>query len=257
MTGRILHVLPIVTTRWNEAVRDAVHKVASRDFEHHFVNIKYGALDGFEGLYDVAVSVPYIVDEMLEAQKAGYDAVTSLCVGGPGVKEGREVVKIPVVGAGEAALYVAMMCGERIAVITVGGTYRTRQHGIFLNELRRMTALFGITGRVVSYRTTGMECATCDESTTYDALSDEGRKALEEGAEVLVLGCTGMLGVTERLQDKLGVPVVDPTMASVKYAELLVAMNLTHSKLTSPSPSLVGAQAGKLKWPDSLRHRPE
>jgi len=38
---------------------------------------------------------------------------------------------------------------------------------------------------------------------------------------VIVLGCTAEFGFFEQLQDDLGVPVIDATVAPFKYAELL------------------------------------
>jgi allantoin racemase len=40
----------------------------------------------------------------------------------------------------------------------------------------------------------------------------------EDGADVLVLGCAGMARHRRPLEDKLGVPVVDPTQAAVAMA---------------------------------------
>ena len=51
---------------------------------------------------------------------------------------------------------------------------------------------------------------------------EEGRKAVEEdGAEVLILGCTAEYGFYETMQSELGVPVVDAVLAPFKYAEFL------------------------------------
>ena len=58
----------------------------------------------------------------------------------------------------------------------------------------------------------------------------------EDGAEVLVLGCTGMTGMAERLSHELNVPVIDPIPTAVKLAEMLVGLGLSHSKLAFPVP---------------------
>src|SRR5262249_60875807 len=42
-----------------------------------------------------------------------------------------------------------------------------------------------------------------------------------DGAEVLVLGCTIDYGFFEQLQEDVGAPVVDATVAPFKYAELM------------------------------------
>jgi allantoin racemase len=72
----------------------------------------------------------------------------------------------------------------------------------------------------------------------------EAKKAIEEdGAEVIVLGCTGESGFMKELISKLQVPVLDPVVTSWKYAEMLADLyqkvGLTHSRLYGfePPPS--------------------
>ena len=72
-----------------------------------------------------------------------------------------------------------------------------------------------------------------------DRLEEVGRAALrEDGADLLVLGCMsmGFLGITDDLQKRLDVPVVNPVTASLKTAEAVVAMGLSHSKVAYPMP---------------------
>ena len=50
----------------------------------------------------------------------------------------------------------------------------------------------------------------------------EGRRAVEEdNAEVLILGCTIEFGFHEKMQQELGVPVIDAVAAPFKLAEML------------------------------------
>ncbi len=52
---------------------------------------------------------------------------------------------------------------------------------------------------------------------------ETGRRCVEDdGAEVLILGCTAEFGFHEKMQDELGVPVLDPMLSALKYAEMLV-----------------------------------
>ncbi len=73
-------------------------------------------------------------------------------------------------------------------------------------------------------------------------LIEQGVKAIEEdGAHILILGCTGMMGLAQEVEKGLKergyeVPVIDPVKAAVKMAEALVDMGLSHSKMTYPYP---------------------
>lgn len=249
---RILNVIPVVATTWNEVAANEMGKHLAPGFELHHANVQYGGVESVEGLYYMAVTVPYIVEEILRAEQEGYDAAIVFCFNNPGVAEARELVSIPVVGAGEAACYVGLILGSRLGVIDVGATYRTPSHSAMMHLDRQMFKVLGIADRVVSLRATGFPV---EDSGTEDLMSDalyrEGQKAIEDGAEVLILGCTGMTGHAQELQKRLEVPVVDPGVASLKFAELLIVMNLSHSRVTIPSPGLLGAKC-VMKYPPTL-----
>ena len=62
----------------------------------------------------------------------------------------------------------------------------------------------------------------CDTEYTTKRIIEEGRKAMDEDhAEALILGCTCNFGLAEKVQDILGIPVIDPLIAAVKIAENL------------------------------------
>lgn len=69
-----------------------------------------------------------------------------------------------------------------------------------------------------------------------EALVSESRKAMEEGADTIILGCTGLTGMATTLKERLEIPVIDPSVASLKVAEMLVDMKLTHNKIYYPKP---------------------
>jgi len=258
---RILNIVPVVVGEpLTKLIKETLDKYVSPGFEADYRNPKYGGVDSIEGLYYMDVTKTYIVDEIIQAEKEGYDAVTSLCFSDLGVSEARELVRIPVVSAGEAALYVAMMCGDRLGIVTVGRTYRTRQHGTTMRLVRQAVRTWGVSDRIVYLGTTGFTIEDCEDPKQMEkvlqALQRESEKAMEEkGAEVIVVGCTGMTGLAVELQKRLDVPVVDPSVSALKFAELLVTMNLTHSRLTIPSPDLIGVKC-EMKWPPTLREYP-
>lgn len=69
-----------------------------------------------------------------------------------------------------------------------------------------------------------------------EAIYKAAKKAVEEdGAEVIVLGCTVESGFMKELIQKLKVPVLDAVVIAWKYAEIMAdlyrKMGLTHSKL--------------------------
>jgi allantoin racemase len=75
-----------------------------------------------------------------------------------------------------------------------------------------------------------------DEDNAVAMMVTLGRQLLEEqGAEALVLGCGATTGLAARVAQQLAVPVLDPGLTAVKYAEMLVDLGLSHSKRTYPT----------------------
>jgi allantoin racemase len=84
--------------------------------------------------------------------------------------------------------------------------------------------MYGQGSRLVSMRPLGMGVHDfqADLAKTAERLLKEGRTAVEEdGAEVLILGCTAEYGFCEEMQKVLKVPVIDATLAPFKLVELL------------------------------------
>jgi allantoin racemase len=62
-----------------------------------------------------------------------------------------------------------------------------------------------------------------------------GKRLVEDqGAEAIVLACGATTGLAARMPRELGVPVLDPGLIAAKYAEMLVALGLSHSKRAYP-----------------------
>jgi allantoin racemase len=73
----------------------------------------------------------------------------------------------------------------------------------------------------------------------YNAMLVEARKTMaEEGADAFTYGCMSMafIDIDKQLEAELGVPFMKSAKASVKLAELFIDLELTHSKLTYPTP---------------------
>ncbi|MDR7545616.1 MAG: aspartate/glutamate racemase family protein [Armatimonadota bacterium] len=77
-----------------------------------------GRPETIESLFDEALLAPWTVEMAVEAERRGYDAVITGCAGDPGVEAAREMVRIPVIGPGQAALHTAVMLGTMFGVLT-------------------------------------------------------------------------------------------------------------------------------------------
>lgn len=90
---------------------------------------------------------------------------------------------------------------------------------------------------------------------THRRFREVAKQAIEnDGAEVIILGCTGAHGFFKQLQQDLGVPVIDPGIVAVKYAEFPAEIKnrfgWKYSKVgayeTPPREEILGWQLGKV-----------
>jgi len=83
----------------------------------------------------------------------------------------------------------------------------------------------GLWERMASVRAVNVHVLDLDNyKQTLAAVAEEARIAVEDdGAEVIVLGCTVMGPIAGALANKLAVPVVEPGTAAIKLAEALAA----------------------------------
>lgn len=185
-----------------------------------------------------AFAVPGTLQKIVAAEREGIDAVVIDCMGDPGVAQGRELVKIPVIGPSQAAMHVASILGERFAVITMAEA---------VNPL--------VWQQAKMYRLERNLCAALSIDIPPDELSKDIlltskliyqqslRAIRERGADTIIFGCCGMLGcqdiVKEKLlQDGINVPIIDPLPLAINYAEMLLRNKLSHSKRAYGTSSL-------------------
>ena len=229
---RIKVVVPVTTSIWNEMVREAYETVKDPGTEVTVVNLERGP-ESIEQHYDVAWAEVFALQEIEKAEGEGYDAVISYCFDDPALLASKEKLRIPVVGLQEPSIHLASMLGRKYSVVGVGGELAT---GDSMDSAR----LYGLENSLASVRITDIPVLDIrkDREKLYSALLAEGRKAVEEdGADVIVLGCGGLLGLAEELQKELRVPVIDPGLAALKVAEDLVKLGLAQSKKAFPFPN--------------------
>ncbi len=221
---RILVINPVATSKWDELTQSFLEKHASPETSIVVRSLREGP-ESIESEYDRDLVAHHVVEEVVRAEKEGFDAVVINCFDDPGLHAARERVKILVLGIGETSIITALLLGHRIAIISTGRNARALYHKKALE--------LGVLDRVAY--TSGIELGVLEMREDLELLKKqvlaEARKAIEEyGAEVIVLGCGGFIGLTKELEEELGVPVIDPTLTTFKVAEALASIGLRHSK---------------------------
>ncbi|MBM3517336.1 MAG: hydrogenase expression protein HupH [Alphaproteobacteria bacterium] len=186
--------------------------------------------------YDEMLAVPGTVAKMIEAEREGVDALIIDCMGDPGLRPGREVVSIPVIGPMQAGMHLAAMLGHSFSVVTVLKRLRP-----FIED---QASLYGLPGKLASVRAVDIPVLELedDRDGVKRKLTEQALLAVEEdGADAIIFGCTGMLGCADAVREGLlargyDAPVIDPVPTAVRLAHALVRSGLSHSKVAFPVP---------------------
>jgi allantoin racemase len=218
--AKILIVNPNTTASMTRSIDAAARAVAASGTEIVAVTSPMGPAS-IEGFYDEAFAVPGLIQALLNAPDA--DAGIIACFDDTGLDAARSAARFPVVGICEAALVTAGQIAKRIAVVT------TLPRSIV--PLQELVRRYGFAERAV---VTACDVAVLDlekpGSGAEEKLKAEIARALDRGAEAIVLGCAGMADLALKLSQEFGVPVVDGVAAAVKQAEALAALKLTTSR---------------------------
>jgi allantoin racemase len=137
-----------------------------------------------------------------------------------GLREAREVSGHAIVTAPcETSTAIASSLGNTFSILVSSRKC--------IHKMQENVRLYGYEHRLASMRPLdiGIHEMHLNAEYTSERLLYEGRRAIEEdGAEVLILGCAAIYGFHQKMQDLLGVPVIDAVLAPFKYAEFLAEL---------------------------------
>ena len=189
--------------------------------------------------YELFWTTAYMILEAEAAEREGAAAVVIDCTADPGFTQIAEAVNIPVVGALQAGVHLALQLGRSFSVLALdahwarmidasltscglgGGKTSTEVVGTHVYQPRR--------GRVMNKSESGK---------FYGRLLDAGRRAIAAGADTVILGSTTIIEDITRLQADLGIPVIPPGIAALKTAELMLSSGLHMSRRAFPAPAI-------------------
>jgi allantoin racemase len=254
---RIRVIMPVTTRSSQSPTKQGYVAAARPDSEISVVGLDRGPAS-LESDYEDALAVPDLLNRVRGAAREGVDALIIDCMADPGLGAARELVSIPVVGAAQASMHMAAILAHRFSVVTI----LERDTPL----IERLARLYGLKDKLASTRPVNIPVLELDKDRPrlLEALIDQSAKAiLEDRAHAIVFGCTGMIGLARSVQEGLAqrgceVPVIDPSLAALKWAESLVDTALAHSKRTYPYPpekEISGYEEGLSPSPKASRGR--
>lgn len=217
--SRIAYIDPGPPGTESKAVLEELNRVKRSDTQVEYVTLERGP-EHLEYRYYEALIIPDLLHKLKELEKENYDAAVIGCFYDPGLSEGREILDRMVITApGEASFQFAATIGHSFSVI-VG-------RAKWIPRVKENLVHYGLQNKLASFKVLGLGVLDFhrDENQTFDLMQKKCEEAVKNDyAESIVLGCTMQFGFFDRLQKKIGVPVIDPLIVSLKYAELLAEL---------------------------------
>ena len=220
MARRLLLINPNTTATITDRVVAAAREMAP-DVEFVGVTGRFGArYIASRAAYAVA---SHAALDAWASAKGDFDAVILACFGDPGLDALRELSAKPVIGMADASLQAAIKVAKRFSIVTGGARWEGMLRD-FVNER-------GLEERLASIRTVaptgGAIAAAPDAALTL--LCDACVQCIDQdGADAVILGGAGLVGISARLKPHLDVPIIDGLEAAVQ-----TAVNMT---ATAPAP---------------------
>lgn len=208
-------------------IREVIEAVKRSDTEIDVIYLDKPKL-AWEHHYYEHQAMDELLQKVLEAEKKGYDAVIIGCFYDTGLREAREIVKVPVIGPAEATMHYAATLGHKFSIIV--GKKK------WIPKMEDNAITYGLKDKIASWKAIGIGVDDFTLPQLTKAISNKVREAVEEdNAEVIVQGCTCHSGCANAITEETNVPVLDPVVCSVKWAEMAADLykkvGLSHSKV--------------------------
>ncbi len=239
MTIPLRIIAPVATDAYNARILEAVQPVLPPDVVVDVRNIEHGH-DCIENRWDLAQNVPGVVALAVASEQEGKQGIFVTDFDMCGVEACREVVDIPVLGGFVPCAFTALALSQRFSIITI----LESTVGMQFDHIRN----YGLTEGFASIR--AINCSVeqlADVELVISRVFEEGLRAIrEDGAQSLLLGCTGFVGVAAEVERLLCeavngfVPVVDPNQASIGLLISMVRAKLRPSRLCYAKAKLSG-----------------
>lgn len=239
---RILDLLPIVYTDDLKGAMADRKKLATTlstqtngRFKLEFESLSQGTVS-IEDAYDEALNEQYILDKIESAENNNFSAVVIDCFGDPALDAARELVRIPVLGVAQSACHLAAQLAPRFSIINTVPE--------FVRIDRSLVVKYGLSQHLASVITVNIPVLALEahaKRTVTTLVSAVKEAANEDGAQAVVLGCTGMSSLVTALQQRLveqglNVPIIEPLRAGIYNAVAWVLAGHSHSKEAFKQP---------------------
>jgi allantoin racemase len=211
---KIVYLRPVADSPRSKLMADHLTRAAREGTEVSVVSLSQAIPTHLEYHAYEALALAEIVG-VVRRSSTTHDAVVLGGFYDMGLRAAREISGRAVVTAAcESACTIARQLANRFSILVGREKWIPR----VMDNVDR----YGHRNALASIRPVGLGVEAFHSGVDpLDRFLSEGRQAVDDGAEAIVLGCTAFFGLHERMQAELGVPVIDAMIASLRMAELL------------------------------------
>lgn len=221
--SRFLVVNPNTSDEMTRAIEKTIMSSITSGNEADVIRAETGP-KSLETFYEYGLATIGVITTLKKIDIRQYDGMLLACFGDPGLYALKEIIPVPVVGIAEASISMSLLLGSSFAILVA------LEKAVPM--MKNMVQQYGLTDRMAGVFPLGIPVLDLeeDESKTIEVLIKVGQKAKNQGAEVLLLGCAGMTGFSDKIEKELGVAVIDPVKTGFKMLECLVESGLKVSR---------------------------
>lgn len=166
--------------------------------------------------------VSQVLNNMLRAEREGYDAFIIGNTMEFGMDEGRGLVRIPVLGISQTSYFMAALLGEKFAIVTT--------QDYFLEQYRQQVERYGLASKLLkghyyfSMSEDELAESVKDPMPVVQKFREQAERAVAEGASVIIPtpGLLPPLLFKAGVTNIGGATVLDSISVVAKFAEMMV-----------------------------------
>lgn len=177
-------------------------------------------------------SAPFVIREVMRAEKEGWDGVYLTGEYDVGAEIARHMVNIPVVDTGPVVTHFASLLGDRVCLLTIEDSLRS--------YTRKLLKRWGVSDLI-----SGMKAWNIPVSEVWTRRNEVKeltlricKEAIEEDDANVILPFCGVfipfIVRPEEIEDKIGIPVVNTVAVGLKTTEMFVSLNIHKSQKVYP-----------------------
>ncbi|UII80996.1 aspartate/glutamate racemase family protein [Flagellimonas sp. CMM7] len=214
---KIMYLNPVGFDSYDAFFAEMIKENKYSNTEVHVTSLNptVGQMDNLEYRTYNALIASDLIKATRQASADGFDALIVGCFYDPYLLDVREISgDMVVVAPCQSSIEIALKLSNKFSVIIGQKKWEHEMHSTIKE--------YGYGGHLASFRDVGMNVCEFqkDHDITANNLFRAAEKAVKEDfAESVILGCTCEFGFFKEIQDKLEVPVIDPSLAALKQAE--------------------------------------